>query len=199
MIFLENLNKKYKRKRNNLWKNSPYEFLVTTGLSPDDKGRWGEEFIHSLIEEHTEFNSEWMGDENAGHNDGSIFDININKKRTEVKMATSGVNRKKNKLNYTFQHENIYEEKIWDKLVLLDVEPSGFYLTVINHEDMVFGDNIHPIFKKKSTKHLSAWKFDMSKTSLNRGLENGLTTYLSIDWNESDLSNLKSFLNKHFS
>lgn len=199
MKFLENLKKKTLLKSNNLWKNSPFEYVVTTGLSPDDKGRWGEEFIHTLIQEYTEFDSEWMADRNVGNEDGSIFDIDINKYRTEVKTATSGYNRKTNKLTYTFQHENIYEEDIWDKLVLFDVEPSGFYLTVINHTDMVFGDTIHPIFKKKATKHLSAWKFDMSKASLKRGIENGLTIYLSIHDMKSDLSNLKSFLKKHFS
>jgi hypothetical protein len=198
-LICKELKQKTLLKVNNLWKNSPFEYLITTGLSPDDRGRWGENFIHDIIQNYTHCISEWMSDTNIGNADGSIFDMLVNSLRVEVKTATSGVNRRSDKLTYTFQHENIYEENVWDKLVLLDVEPNGFYITVINHKDMVFGNNIHPIFKKKSTKHLSGWKFDMSRASLKRGIENGLTIYLSVDGFNSNRDALENFLKNHFS
>lgn len=196
---LENLKQETLLKSNNLWNGSKFEYLINTGLSSDNRGKWGENFIHKIIKNFTNFESEWLADENTSHNDGSIFDILINKYRTEVKTATSGMNSKTNKLTYTFQHENIYEENIWDKLLLLDVEPNGFYITILNHSDMVFGENRHPILKKKSTKHLSAWKFDTSLAVLKRGIENGLTIYLSIDEIETSTTKLSDFLNNHFS
>jgi hypothetical protein len=200
---VKNLLKKLKKetllKSNLFWKGSEFEYLINTGLSSDNRGKWGENFINKLINAYTDFNSVWLADGNTSHNDGSIFDILINKYRTEIKTATSGMDSRRNRLTYTFQHENIYEENIWDKLILLDVEPSGFYITVLNHSEMVFGDDRHPILEKKSTKHLSAWKFDTSLSVLKRGIENGLTIYLSMDEIEKSTKKLSDFLNKHFS
>jgi len=196
---LKELKKETLLKANLLWKGSEFEYLINTGLSSDNRGRWGENFINKLINTFTDLNSVWLFDENTSHDDGSIFDILINKYRTEIKTATSGMDYKKNKLKYTFQHENIYEEHIWDKLLLLDIEPDGFYITVLNHSEMVFGDDRHPILKKKATKHLSAWKFDTSLPVLKRGIENGLTIYLSMVEIEKSTKKLSDFLNKHFS
>lgn len=177
-----------------LWENSEFQFLQN--LTSDQRGRWGEDFIVNLIKRHTNLSCEWSGDNNTSHGDGSIYDILINLFRTEVKTATVGFNRKKNKPTNTWQHENIYEKNVWDKLILLDIEPNGFYITVLKHDEMVFGDDKHPILGKKSTKHLSAWKFDSSKASLSRGIKNGITIYIGVDC--SDTTDLEIFLKKHF-
>ncbi len=182
----------------NLWEDSEFEYVVNDTPTPDARGRWGESFINKLIKEYTTFVSVWLKDSNTSHQNGSIYDILINNYRVEVKTATPGFDSKNNKLKYHWQHENIYEKNVWDKLVLLDIEPYGFYITIINHGDMVFGDVKHNIFKKKSTDHLSGWKFDMSRKSLTRGIDGGLTIYISMKEVETCSEKLSSFLNKHF-
>ena len=136
--------------------------------------------------------------------DGSVYDILINlNRRTEVKTATNGLNKKSRKLTNTWQHENIYEENIWDDLLLLDINPNGFYLTHIPHSKMCFGEVRHTILEKKSTKHLTGWKFDSSRASLIRGLEAGITTYIGVDNNgnisDDDKTKLRRFIVEKFS
>jgi len=162
---------------NDLWENSEFKYL--RNMSSDQRGSWGENLIYRLIKLYTKYNVKWDADRNTSNSDG-IYDLVVNKHKAEVKTATSGYSSKKNKLTNTYQHENIYEDNVWDKLILLDVNPDGFYITIINHKDMVFGENIHPIFGKKSTKHLSGWKFDTSKVVLERGIQNNLTIYIDM-------------------
>ena len=84
-------------------------------------------------------------------------------------------------------------ENIWDDLLLLDVNPNGLYLTHIPHSEMCFGKERHIILEKKSTKHLSGWKFDSSRASLTKGLKAGITIYIDVDndGNISDDDNIK--------
>ena len=156
---------------NNIWKGSIFESL--TQESSDTRGRWGEDFLQTLIKDVTDFEVEWDGDSN---------------------------DKKKQKQRNTWQHENIYEENKWDKLLLLDIEPNGFYITCINHNDMCFGDERHPILKKKSTRHLSAWKFDTSNAVLKRGIENGYSTYVFVDdfKNGTYKEQLREYFERHF-
>lgn len=182
---------------NGVWKNSPFKQLKE--LTNDDKGEWGEDFIQKLVSYITKLSVKWDGNSNTSNDDG-IYDIKINKKRTEVKTATVGYNKKKKKVTNTYQHENIYEEDVWDNLLLLDIKPEGFYITHIEYNDMCFGDEVHPILKKKSTEHLSAWKFDTSRAVLQRGLENGYTIYVEVNSDGSySTENIGEFFEKHFS
>ena len=163
---------------NEVWYKSPFKGLKE--VSNDDRGEWGEDFLQKLISDVTELSVTWDGNNNTSNDDG-IYDIKVNKKRTEVKTATVGYNKKTKKVTNTYQHENIYEEDIWDNLLLLDIKPEGFYITHIEYNDMCFGDEVHPILKKKSTRHLSAWKFDTSRAVLQRGLESGYTIYIEVN------------------
>jgi len=175
----------------NPYENTPFEKLLT--LTSDDRGKWGEKFLHSNIKL-SGLESKWDGDSNTDNEDGSVYDILVNlNRRTEVKTATNGLDKKKKKLTNTWQHENIYKENIWDDLLLLDVNPNGFYLTHIPHSEMCFGKERHIILEKKSTKHLSGWKFDSSRASLTKGLKAGITIYIDVDndGNISDDDNIK--------
>ena len=72
-------------------------------------------------------------------------------------------------------------------------------LTHIEFNDMCFGDERHPILKKKSTRHLSAWKFDTSRAVLQRGLENGYTIYVPVNSDGTySTENIGEFFEKHF-
>ena len=182
---------------NEVWYTSPFKGLKE--VSNDDRGEWGEDFLQKLISDVTELSVTWDGNNNTSNDDG-IYDIKVNKKRTEVKTATVGYNKKTKKVTNTYQHENIYEEDIWDNLLLLDIKPEGFYITHIEYNDMYFGDEVHPILKKKSTKHLSAWKFDTSRAVLQRGLENGYTIYVEVNSDGTfSTENIGDFFEKHFS
>jgi hypothetical protein len=186
--------------RNNIWKNSFFEYL--TFLSSDERGRCGEAMLTMLLRTLTSLDVEWNADTNISHADGSIYDLLVNKFRVEVKAATVGYSQKLKKQTNSYQHENIYEAPIWDKLALLDIAPDGYYLTVINHTDMVFGDTRHTILGTKATKHLSAWKFDTRKNTLARGIAGGITVYIAVDTDgvvsDEDQQKLTTFLNKHF-
>ena len=95
------------KKDYNPYKNSPFEQLLT--LTSDDRGKWGEKFLHNNIKL-SGLKSKWDGDSNTGNVDGSVYDILINlNRRTEVKTATNGLNKRSRKLTNTWQHENIYE------------------------------------------------------------------------------------------
>ena len=175
------------------------EEIIVKEVINDDRGEWGEDFLQKLISDVTELSVTWDGNNNTSNDDG-IYDIKVNKKRTEVKTATVGYNKKTKKVTNTYQHENIYEEDIWDNLLLLDIKPEGFYITHIEYNDMYFGDEVHPILKKKSTKHLSAWKFDTSRAVLQRGLENGYTIYVEVNSDGTfSTENIGDFFEKHFS
>lgn len=186
--------------RNSMWKNSWFEFLTT--LSSDERGRAGEGILVILLRALTSFDVAWDQDKNIAHADGSIYDVLVNKFRVEVKTATVGYNQKKKKLTNTYQHENIYEASLWDKLVFLDIEPNGYYLSIINHNDMPFHEKRHAIFETKATEHLSAWKFDTRKNMLLRGIAGGITIYIPVDA-QGNISTkreqvLATFLNTHF-
>ena len=49
-------------KSENIWKNSPFGFLVP--LTSDERGHWGEDYFQELLKKHTKFVVEWNGDKN---------------------------------------------------------------------------------------------------------------------------------------
>lgn len=190
--------------RNNIWKSSFFEYL--TFLSSDERGRCGEGLLTMLLRTLTSFVVEWHADKNISHEDGSIYDILVNRYRVEVKTATVGYSQKKKKQTDSYQHENIYEAQVWDKLALLDISPGGYYLTVINYTDLApcmgSSKTKHPILGTAATKHLSAWKFDTRKNTLARGIAGGITVYIAVNGegviSDEDQQKLKTFLNKNF-
>jgi hypothetical protein len=60
---------------------------------------------------------------------------------------------------------------------------------------MPFNNDKHIILNKKSTKHLSAWKFDMSQASMKKGMDGGITFF--IDSKTQNSTELKNFLINH--
>tara|TARA_B100002019_G_C21249685_1_gene590418 strand:- start:1182 stop:1802 length:621 start_codon:yes stop_codon:yes gene_type:complete len=190
-------------KKVNIWQGSRFEFL--RGLSLDERGKWGEEFIESLVRSTTSLDVIWDGDKNTGHEDGAVFDMIVNSLKTEIKTATQSTE------GYTYQHENIYEEgkdwegkdgTKWDKVLFLDITPTGFYVTVIDRTDFYFKGQ-HPILLKSATlrkTHDKAYKFDTSRAVLSRGIEAGYTIYVEMDKLGNGTSKeLGEFFGKHFS
>jgi len=184
----------------NIWENSPFEEPIR-GRTSDDRGYFGEGLVNDYVSKLTNFECKWLRDSNTSQGD-VIYDIWINGYRTEVKTASASLDRKTGKISYKFQHENIYKEKVWDKLVLVDIEPNGVYWTILNHSEMNF-EGKHPILKTSATKHLSAYKFDTAFSTkskngcnLNRGINAGITIYIP---NDSNTSKLSAFLTKHLS
>jgi hypothetical protein len=110
--------------------------------------------------------------------------------RTETKTATKG-----SKVDL-WQHDNLYEELKWDKVVFIDVDLYGIYFTIQNHSDIPFNNDRHRILNKKSTRHLSAWKFDLTKKQLGILENNGTTFY--YDWNQPNEKGFIEFLNMGF-
>lgn len=168
----------------NIWVGSPFEFLQD--LSSDEIGRWGENVAYSLINELTNYKVVWDKDKNIKNRDGSIYDIFVNLYRLETKTATKGTKSDK------WQHENLYEENVWDKIIFIDVNLFGIYFTIMNHADIPFGDSKHLLLNKKSTRHLSGWKFDLTLNQIKKLENNGDTFY--YDWNNPNEEGLKKFL-----
>jgi len=200
-VQMQALRKNAIRNYDSIWKNTFFDFLLP--YTPDGRGRLGEGMLVTLLRELTSFNVSWDQDKNILHENGDIYDMLVNEFRVEIKTATVGYNHKKKKVTHTYQHENIYEASLWDKLVFLDIEPNGYYLSIINHKDMPFHEKRHAIFETKATKHMSAWKFDTRKNTLNRGIAGDITIYIPIDA-QGKISTesgrkLATFLNTHFS
>ena len=198
----ENVKSRYISKVN-IWIGSPLEFLRK--LSLDERGKWGEDFIQALVKAITTLKVIWEGDKNTGREDGAVFDMFINLLKTEVKTATQSTT------GYTYQHENIYKEgkdwegkdgTKWDKVLFLDITPTGFYITIIDRDDFYF-EEPHPILEKRATlrtTHSKAYKFDTSRAVLNRGIEAGYTIYVDMkNMGNGTFKELGEFFEKHFS
>ena len=173
--------------RKNIWKGSEFEFLLP--LSSDERGRWGEYHFHRILQEYTDYSVVWDGDKNIKPEDGT-YDMKANSLRTEMKTAMKGT-----KTN-SWQHDVIKEVEVYDKLVLFDLVYSGFYITIIKNTEMVYGTR-HSIFEKKSTPCKGGWKFDMSNTTLRKGIAEGLK-YFHDSENPKDIE-FSKFLVRHFS
>lgn len=191
MVKSKNLFQKVKKitleNSNNIWKNSPFEFLRTT-LTSDERGKWGENLTYELIKGLTDYEVIWDGDKNIKRKDGSIYDILVNNKRLEVKTATKGSS------NDVWQHDNIYEENVWDVILFIDVNLFGIHFTIMSHSDIPFGLDKHKLINKKSTRHLSGWKFDLSINQIKILEKNSISFY--YDYNNPDENEFKKFLTK---
>tara|TARA_Y100000034_G_scaffold54899_1_gene67310 strand:- start:743 stop:1318 length:576 start_codon:yes stop_codon:yes gene_type:complete len=173
--------------RKNPWKGSEFEFLLP--LSSDERGRWGEDHFHRILQEYTDYSVVWDGDSNIEPEDGT-YDMKANSLRTEMKTAMKGTKTD------SWQHDVIKEVDVYDKLVLFDLVYSGFYITIIKNTEMVYGTR-HPIFEKKSTACKGGWKFDMSNATLRKGIAAGLTYFHDFE-NPKDIE-FSKFLVRHFS
>lgn len=172
--------------RTNLWEASPFEKL--TFLTNDERGKWGESTIKFLIETLTSYEVVWDGDKNTNQTDGT-YDILINEKRTEIKTANGGSSNPPN-----WQHENIIKENVWDKLVFLDIDFFGFYVTVFDFEQIDF-DKKHPVFGRTPTLRQSQtdkYKFDFGLKQQQLGIQSGFTCFHSVGNHNAD--SLSQFL-----
>jgi hypothetical protein len=170
-----------------IWKKSIFHFLLP--FSSDERGRFGEYYFSRIAQEYTDFSVIWDGDSNTEADDG-IYDMTINYLRNEIKTAMKGTK------SDTWQHDVIKEVDDYDRLTFLDMTPDNkIYITVIKNTEMVYGTR-HPIFEKKSTSCKGGWKFDMSNSTLAKGLYNGMT-YLHNTENPN-YEKLSEFLVKKF-
>lgn len=188
-FLVQSVNDAYEN-RINRWGNSPFEKL--TLLSNDERGKWGERVVFNLIQKLTTLEVVWDEDHNINNEDG-VYDIAIThngvKYRIEVKTATRGNGEAPN-----WQHENIYSSHKWDKLILFDVDFYGGFITIIDYEDMIFGDK-HPIFNRKVTlrkEQVDKYKFDFGIKQQVNGISNGMTFRYNL--NNFDEDKLSRFL-----
>lgn len=169
------------------WEGSPFQKL--TSISNDTRGKWGEQIISEHLCHIEGSTVEWSQDQNINQNDG-IYDIklNINRDpdvnithRIEVKTSIFGITN-------TWQHENIYASKVWDKLIFVDVYYNGIYFTVLGYDEFNFFEK-HHVFNRKPclrNKQTDKYKFDFSIKNLENGIKNNLTLYYDIDKNNSE-------------
>jgi hypothetical protein len=64
----------------------------------------------------------------------------------------------------------------------------------MNHSDIPFGTDKHKILNKQSTRHLSAWKFDLTINQIKILEKNNISFY--YDYDNPDEINFKKFLTK---
>ena len=172
----------------NRWLGSEFEPIVR--LSNDERGKFGEELINSIATK-TNLPVVFEGDSNINNQDG-VFDILINNKRCEVKLATLDVNN-------SFQHENLYADSVWDYVIFVDVVQDGIYFTVMSYDEFNVNER-HPIFNRKPTLRKSQsdkFKFDLSLKSMELGVNCGLTVKYNLS--DDNLSDVISFLKSHLS
>lgn len=180
----------------NLWEESVFEDLRFLGS--DICGKWGEKFLNDILNSYN-LPVKWNGDSNTNTPDGK-YDMKVNEKRVEVKTSFRNTSKPdaKGKIKLSgWQHENIYKEFIWDKIVFIDVDTHAIYITVLDHNEMVFGIK-HPIFDRKPTLRQNkddGYKFDFGPKTVKNGVKGGLT----YRWDLSDEKGLREFLIKKFS
>ena len=142
---IEDLIKKYSNnnKRKEFWENSKFEPLIHQ--TSDARGVWGEEFVEQILKL-SNIDCVWNKDKNTNHENG-IWDILVtnqsNNVRLEVKTAF------KDTKNDKWQHDNIYKENYWDKIIFVDVDYDKIYLTIQNRDDIPFDEDGHKILKMK--------------------------------------------------
>jgi hypothetical protein len=166
----------------NYWNGSPFEDVANLGA--DKRGEWGEDLLANILISGG-FTVSGTGNDNIGNDDGSVYDMKANGERTEVKTSIASDN---------WQHENIYAENKWDKIVFVDVDYDTIYFTVLDYDEMVFDDR-HPILGRKPTLRQAredAYKFDFGRATLRKGIAGGLT--FAYDMNNPDGKGLVSFL-----
>lgn len=179
---------------NNKWQDSPFAALV--GPSNDERGYWGELLIYRLLTHYFPgIPLFWDKNSNTGNEDG-VYDLIFKQKKTEIKTAFEGTTTN------TFQHENIYAKKVWERLLLLDIIPTGLFFSVETKDSMVevFNNEQHPVWKKKGTlrdSQTDKWKFDHSHATLQRTLKHGSTCFVEY-LNDDDVLKFLDFIKKNF-
>lgn len=183
MNFLENSKNDAINNSKYYWHDSYFEYLVP--LSLDERGKNGEDIVYRILKE-CGFDAYWDVDKNTNVEDG-IYDVYIllsgKKIRIEVKTAMRGTHTE------SWQHENIYASNVWDKLVFVDIDHDKLYITVLDHSEIIWNKK-HPILGKKPTlrkDNKNAYKIDMSKTSIRKGVDSGLTFCYTIGEDSSEL------------
>jgi len=178
----------------NIWKGSVFEPMQT--LSVDACGRWGEDFLNEILVSYG-FKVKWSGDKNTNAADGK-YDIVVNDNRVEVKTSFRNRNTSTGK-HGGWQHENIYKAHVWDKIIFIDVDVNGIYITVLNFNDIVFKkDHPHKILKRTPCLRKNrddGYKFDFGLNTVEYGVKGGLTYY----WDLKDEKGLRKFLTEKFS
>jgi hypothetical protein len=190
MKLISNLLNEYvtNSKKTNFWSESPFEGLLKLGI--DERGKWGENLIYSLITLYTSLDCKWDGDSNIKNEDGSVWDILIRKITTEIKTAMRGTSVA------TWQHEKLVNNKSWEKIIFIDVDYSGIWFTVQNYNDIPFNNDKHKLLGKKSTPCKGGWKFDLSIKQLKELENNGDTIYFDLE--SPNIDEFVNFIEKKF-
>ena len=189
-MLLDEIGEKYRKldKELNPWIGSKYEHIRNAGT--DITGKIGEEFIYNLlVKSLLEYSVIWDGDNNISQEDG-VYDIKIIAVlysfilRLEVKTATMGKNG-------SFQHEKILGKKFCDKILFLDITPNGFYITILNVEEIDYSGNEKCLLGR--TLHIRSngeqTKLDFGPKTIENGLKLNKTIYIT---DENDQTNILS-------
>lgn len=193
-VLLDESIKEAKERSTNVWEDSPFKPIAD--LTNDERGYWGEALLHKLISYYFPgIPLQWDKNANTSNVDG-IYDMIINLLKTEVKTALEGSNTK------SFQHENIYAKRVWDRLVLIDVIPTGVYFTIETPDSMarVFLNEKHPVWQKKGTLRkgqTDKWKFDHSHATLQRTIKHGSSSFVEY-LNDDDEQAFIDLIKKYF-
>jgi len=177
------------------WIGSKYEYIRNAGT--DATGKIGEEFVYELLKSlFKNYNIIWGKDKNSNHKDG-VYDIKIIDDiisslllRLEVKTATQGKSG-------SFQHEKILGKEFCDKIIFLDITPNGFYITILNVEEIDFSGKERSILGRSLhiRSNSGQTKLDFGDATLRNGLKFGKTIYITNE--ENEIKELNSFLIKN--
>jgi hypothetical protein len=172
----------------NPWIGSKYEFIRNAGT--DTTGKIGEEFIFFLLKNiFIGYKIIWEKDNNTSNEDG-VYDIKIINPlshsiiRLEIKTATQGKDG-------SFQHEKLLGKEFCDKILFLDITPVGFYVTLLDVDDIDFTGKEKCVLGR--TLHIRSnseqSKLDFGSKTIENGLNLGKTIYIEDEETQKDLLN----------
>ena len=137
------------------WRGSPYED-ITLIKSIDTRGEVGEEMIVKMLREA----GRDVKYKKAATHQKKDWDFKCGGFKYEVKTATLGARG-------GFQHEDIYKERHFDGIILVDIAPHAVYITCRAKDDMDWSGAAQ--MHRRST---GAWKWDTSLTAPGRKTKN---------------------------
>ena len=179
-------------KSSSYWHGSIFERV--TKFSTDFKGRFGEEFLYTIIKNLTEIPVMWDADCNTSNEEGiyDIFWYLPNNKKMRVEIKTSG-RTVSNGRPVGWQHENVYfTNNDWDKIIFLDYDTDNImYITIVDYDSIVKNGILDlSVFGKKAHQRKNEEgkaKVDFSYKSIKKGIEAGITLKYDLEAPQNDI------------
>ena len=137
--------------------SSNSKYLKIKEMSNDDTGEIGEMLLDDVFRKH-KYNVVY---EKAKTSLNKDWDIEINDYKIEIKTATIGQN------SDTFQHENLFKNKNYDILILIDITGQEVYCTM-GFKRNIKWENLHQ--RTINQNPTEAHKLDLSLTSYRKNI-----------------------------